>query len=84
MKVKSEIEVAQSYRTLCDSMDFSLSGSSVHGILQARVKEWVAIAFSSDMTARLISLMISFYINYLYKDPITKYSYILKYRDLEL
>jgi len=46
MKVKSESEVAQSYPTLHNSMDCSLPGSSIHGILQARVLEWVAIAFS--------------------------------------
>ena len=45
-KVKSESEVAQSCPTCCDPMDCSLSGSSVHGIFQARVLEWVAIAFS--------------------------------------
>ena len=39
-------EVAQSCPTLCDSMDCSLPGSSVHGIFQARVLEWIAIAFS--------------------------------------
>ena len=47
MKVKSESEVAQSCPTLCDPMDSSLPGSSIHGIFQARVLEWVAIAFSS-------------------------------------
>ena len=46
MKVKSESEVAQSYPTLRDPMDCSLPGSSIHGIFQARVLEWVAIAFS--------------------------------------
>ena len=46
MKVKSESEVAQSCPTLHDPMDCSLPGSSVHGIFQARVLEWVAIAFS--------------------------------------
>ena len=46
MKVKSESEVAQSCRTLSDPMDCSPPGSSVHGILQARVLEWGAIAFS--------------------------------------
>ena len=45
-KVKSESEVAQSYPTLSDPMDCSLPGSSIHGICQARVLEWVAIAFS--------------------------------------
>ena len=47
MTVKSESEVAQSCLTLSDPMDFSLPGSSVHGIFQARVLEWVAIAFSA-------------------------------------
>ena len=46
MKVKSESEVAQSCLTLHDPMDCSLPGSSIHGIFQARVLEWVAIAFS--------------------------------------
>ena len=45
MKVKSESEVAQSCRTLSDPMDCSLPGSSIHGIFQARVLEWGAIAF---------------------------------------
>ena len=46
VKVKSESKVTQSCQTLCDPMDRSLPGSSTHGILQARVLEWVAIAFS--------------------------------------
>ena len=46
MKVKSESEVAQLCPTPSDSMDCSLPGSSVHGIFQARVLEWGAIAFS--------------------------------------
>ena len=46
MKVKSEREVAQSCLTLCDPMDCSPPGSSVHGIFQAGVLEWGAIAFS--------------------------------------
>ena len=46
MKAKSESEVAQSCLTLSDSMDCSLLGSSIHGIFQARVLEWGAIAFS--------------------------------------
>ena len=46
MKVKSESEVAQPCPTLCNPMDCSLPGSSVHGIFQARVLEWNAIAFS--------------------------------------
>ena len=44
MKVKSE--VTQSCPTLCNPMDCSLPGSSIHGIFQARVLEWGAIAFS--------------------------------------
>ena len=46
MKVKSESEVTQSCLTPSDPMDCSLPGSSIHGIFQARVLEWVAIAFS--------------------------------------
>ena len=46
MKGKSESEVTQSCPTLSDPMDCSLPGSSVHGIFQARVLEWGAIAFS--------------------------------------
>ena len=46
MKEKSESEVAQSCATLSDSMDGSLPDSSIHGIFQARVPEWGAIAFS--------------------------------------
>ena len=41
--------VAQACPTLCDPMDCSLPGSSVHGILQARVLEWVAISYSRDL-----------------------------------
>ena len=47
MKVKSESEVARSCLTLSDPMDCSPPGSSVHGIFQARVLEWGAIAFSN-------------------------------------
>ena len=46
MKVKSESEIAQSCLTLSDPMDYILPGSSIHGIFQARVLEWSAIAFS--------------------------------------
>ena len=46
MRVKSEREVAQSCPTLSDPMDCSTLGSSIHGIFQARVLEWGAIAFS--------------------------------------
>ena len=48
MKVESESEVAQSCPTLSDPMDCSLPGSSIHGIFQARVLEWGAIALSPN------------------------------------
>ena len=54
MKVKSESEVAQSCPTLRDPMDCSLPGSSIHGIFQARVLEWGAIAFSAFLGTILI------------------------------
>ena len=50
MKVKSESEVAHSCPTLCDPMDCSLPGSSIHGIFQARILELGAIAFSETYT----------------------------------
>ena len=49
---ESESEVTQSCPTLSDPMDCSLPGSSVHGIFQARVVEWGAIAFSNLMDSR--------------------------------
>ena len=45
-KWRSESEVAQSCPTLCDPIDYSLPRSSIHGIFQARILEWVAISFS--------------------------------------
>ena len=54
MKVESESEVAQSRPTLSDPMDCSLPGSSVHGIFQARVLEWGAIAFSITRTGVML------------------------------
>ena len=69
MKVKSESEVTQSCWTLSDPMDCSLTGTSIHGIFQARVLEWGAIAFSvlyskdlqitvhRDTTGTLLGLM---------------------------
>ena len=50
MKVKSESKVTESCPTLSDPMDCSLPGSSVHGIFQARVLEWDAVAFSYATT----------------------------------
>ena len=52
MEVKSESEVAQSCPTPSDPMDCSPPGPSVHGIFQARVLEWVAIAFSDNLAIR--------------------------------
>ena len=54
MKVKSESEVAQSCPTLSDPMDCSLPGSSVHGIFQARVLEWGAIAKKDKMKVKAV------------------------------
>ena len=49
MTVKSESEITQSCPTVSDPMDCSPPGSSVHGIFQARVLEWGAIAFSTQV-----------------------------------
>ena len=57
MKVKSESEVGQSCPTLSDPIDFSLPGSSVHGIFQARVLEWGTIAFSVSLISRKMILI---------------------------
>ena len=55
MKVKSESEVTQSCLTLSDPIDCSLPGSSDHGIFQARVLDWGAIAFSISKVKRQLS-----------------------------
>ena len=55
MKVKSESEVAQSCPAPSDPMDYSLPGSSIHGIFQARVLEWGAIAFSDYIPSSYLS-----------------------------
>ena len=57
MKVKRESEVAQSCPTLREPMDGSPPGSSVHGIVQARVLEWVAIAFSTIVAKHGLSCL---------------------------
>ena len=59
MKVKSESEVAQSCQTLSDPMDCSLPGSTVHGIFQARVREWGAIAFSGTASQSPLKKILS-------------------------
>ena len=56
MQAKSESEVAQSCLTLSDPMDCSLPGSSIHGIFQARVLEWSAIAFSEGTDASQVKI----------------------------
>ena len=71
MKVKSESEVAQSFLTLSDPMDCSLLGSSIHGIFQARVLEWGAIAFSRVIrrgmqTNPLTSICVRYYLTNLH------------------
>ena len=70
MKVKSESEVAQLCQTLSDPMDWSLPGSSVHGIFQARVLEWVAIAFSKRISYQYLKTceltMIILKLNYMW------------------
>ena len=48
LEVKVKVLVAQPRPILCDPMDYSLLGSSVHGILQSRIPEWVAIPFSRE------------------------------------
>ena len=65
MNMKSESEVAQSCLTPSDPMDCSLPGSSVHGIFQARVPEWGAIAFSAATPTSCIFLRVCQYSTHL-------------------
>ena len=48
-----KVSVAQSCLTLCDPIDCSSLGSSVHGVLQSRIMEWVAISFSKEIYTRM-------------------------------
>ena len=57
--LESESEVTQSCPTLCDPMDCSLPGSSVHGIFQARVLEWVATSFSRESSQLRDRILVS-------------------------
>ena len=80
MKVKSESEVAQSCLTLSDPMDCSLPGSSIHGIFQARLLEWGAIAFSDDyldniLKSRDITLPTMVYLVNAMVFPVVMYGY---------
>ena len=77
MKVKSESEVAQLCLTLSDRMDCSLPGSSIHGIFQARVLEWGAIAFSDKSPSYLKKKkkdVVDFKLSFLWS-----FSYVKKY-----
>ena len=67
MKVKSETEIAQLCPTLCDPMDCSLPSSSIHGTFQARVLEWVAIAFSIAFTSNLYKSVGQYQYNFIMK-----------------
>ena len=69
MKVKSESQVAQSCPTLSDPMDCSPPGSSIHGIFQARVLEWGAIAFSVSLPRNAEMII--------HKNGLTDFPYIL-------
>ena len=64
MKVKNESEVSQSCPTLSNPMDCSLPGSLVHGIFQARVLEWGAIAFSERILGHTFILALDEGINF--------------------
>ena len=64
VKVKSESEVAQSCPTLSDPMDCSLPGSSAHGIFQARVLEWGAIAFSTISMCPVVFVLFVYCFSY--------------------
>ena len=66
MKVKSESEVAQSCPTPSDPMDCSLPVSSIHGIFQARVLEWGAIAFSVILYYSLLIVQKALYLKTIY------------------
>ena len=87
MKVKSESEVAQSCPTLLDPMDCSLTGSSIHGIFQARVLEnpmdgeawWAAVHGVAKSRARLSEFTFTFHFHALEKEMAT-HSSVLAWR----
>ena len=64
MKVKNESEVAQSCSTLRDPMDCSPPGSSIHGIFQARVLEWGAIASSKTVCWIIKQVLINYMLDH--------------------
>ena len=67
MKVKSESEVTQLCPILHDPMDCSLPGSSIRGIFQARVLEWVAIAFSISYDSSCLIVLTNILIDLFFK-----------------
>ena len=78
--------VAQSYSTLCHPIACSLPGSSVHGILQARILEWVAISFSINYLGRglIHMIFVKIYLNatfkaYLMENKINFYVFFIGY-----
>ena len=79
MKVKSESEVAQSCPTLRDPMDSSPPGSSVHGIFQARVLEWGAVAYSLSPLQCIFNLHLQFFLLYLLHKPPLKPNCVLQH-----
>ena len=83
MKVKSESEVAQSCPTPSDPMDCSPSGPSVHGIFEARVLEWVAIAFSGQGLCRAFKIQFNSVVIIPYFYTILKVTFPLQYSCLE-
>ena len=68
MKVKIEREVAQSCPTLSNPMDYSLPDSSTHGIFQARVPEWGAIAFSLSAIGNIATMNMGVQVSF--QDPV--------------
>ena len=84
IKVKSESEVAQLCPTPSNPMDCSLPGSSVHGIFQARVLEWGAIAFSIDCMQLSVSHDLERYEGKLKQKSVKKYSSIRKLKMIKI
>ena len=79
LKVKSESEVTQSWLTLSSPMDCSPPGSSVHGIFQARVLEWVAIAFSMIISRMTQVAANGIFHYFIWLSNISLYIYIFYY-----
>ena len=82
MKVKSQSEVIQSSPTLSDPMDWSLPGSSIHGIFQARVLEWGAIAFSTNEISQAQKDKYSTSLRYLHASVFSCFSHVWSFATL--